>query len=185
MLAPLLYEISTRCWLRGLSEKNKRTITFANVPDSEFSGWQRLGFTHLWAMGVWTSGPRARSAAVSHPEQRRVYDEALPGWTDADVGASPYAIAAYKVPRELGGETGLQQFREKLNRLGLKLILDFVPNHLGLDHPWLGTHPEYFVQSAVQVAEAFRQETTQGTRWLAHGRDPGMPSWTDTVQIDY
>ena len=57
---PLLYEINTRCWLRELSEKEGTPITLANVPDSMFATWQQIGFTHIWLMGVWTSGPRSR-----------------------------------------------------------------------------------------------------------------------------
>jgi hypothetical protein len=182
---PLLYEINTRCWLRELSEKHQRPIGLGDVPDSAFEEWRRLGFTHVWAMGVWISGPRARAVALSHPDQRRVYNETLPGWTDADIGPSPYAIAEYETPQELGGEAGLRQFRTKLHSYGLKLILDFVPNHLGLDHPWLDQHPEYFVQSTTQVADTFPRETTEGVRWFAHGRDPNMPAWTDTVQVDF
>src|ERR1051325_7533136 len=81
---PLLYEINTRCWLLELSEQARAAINLSNVPEAEFAEWQRLGFTHIWLMGVWTSGPRSRSAAISHPDQRRGYDQVLPGWADAD-----------------------------------------------------------------------------------------------------
>jgi len=181
----LLFEINTCCWLRELSEKSGRTTTLSNVPDSEFGQWQRLGFTHIWLMGVWTTGPHSRSAALSHPDQRRVYDEVLPGWTDADIGASPYSISAYTVSAELGGDAALSSFKKRLNEEGLKLILDFVPNHIGLDHPWLDEHPEYLVQCSCESPHALEWKTDRGTRWCAHGRDPYMPAWTDTVQIDY
>src|SRR5689334_764287 len=95
---PILYEINTRCWIRELAEKAGEPITLATVPESEFVEWQRLGFTHIWLMGVWTSGPRARAEALKDPWLRNVYSQVLPDWTDADVGASPYAIADYKVP---------------------------------------------------------------------------------------
>ena len=113
---PLLYEINTRCWLRASREKSGTAITLANVPDSEFAGWQRLGFTHIWLMGVWTTGPRARAEALQHPELRRAYDQVLPGWGEADVGGSPYAIGDYQVPAALGGEAGLGAFRQKAPR---------------------------------------------------------------------
>src|ERR1035438_1203510 len=87
---PLLYEVNTRCWLRALSEKRGAAITLANVPDSELAGWQKLGFTHVWLMGVWTTGPRSLAEALKHPELRRAYDQVLPGWQDADVGSEEH-----------------------------------------------------------------------------------------------
>jgi glycosidase len=182
---PLLYEINTRCWLPELSLKHHRAITLATVPDEEFAAWKSFGFTHIWLMGVWTSGPRSRAQALSHPDLRRSFSEVLPGWQPDDVVGSPYAIAAYEVPPALGGDAGLAEFREKLRRHGLRLILDFVPNHLGLDHPWVRQKPSFFIQSPGPAPDTFRQETDAGTRWLAHGKDPYFPGWTDTVQLDY
>ena len=182
---PLLYEVNTRCWLRALSEKHGSAITLANVPDSELAGWQRLGFTHIWLMGVWTTGPRARAEALKHPELRGAYDQALPGWQEADVAGSPYAVGDYQVPSVLGGEPGLEKFRQKLHLFGLRLLLDFVPNHMGLDHPWVRERPELFVQSPGESPGTFAQQTGAGPRWLAFGKDPYFMPWTDAVQVDY
>jgi hypothetical protein len=182
---PILYEINTRCWLSELSTKHAATITLANVPASLFQTWEKLGFTHIWLMGVWTSGARSRAEALANPHLHRMYSEALPDWCPEDVAGSPYAIADYHVPPQLGGEAGLKSFRERLQRHGLKLVLDFVPNHLGLDHPWVKDRPELFVQSLVPTGETIQQDTQFGTRWLAHGKDPFFPAWTDTVQLDY
>jgi hypothetical protein len=182
---PLLYEVNTRCWLRALSEKSGTAITLANVPDSEPAGWRKLGFTHIWLMGVWTTGSRARAEALKPVELRGAYDQVLPGWQEADVAGSPYAIGDYQVPAALGGEAGLAQFRRRLHENGLKLVLDFVPNHVGLDHPWVGERPDLFVQSPVEAAGTFAQRTRAGVRWLAHGKDPCFAPWTDTVQVDY
>jgi len=182
---PLLYEINTRCWLRDLSGSEQRLVTLANVPDEEFNTWQRLGFTHIWLMGVWTTGARAREIALKVADLRCAYDEVLPRWTEEDVAGSPYSIADYSVPELLGGEEGLKQFRSKLKVHGMKLILDFVPNHLGVDHPWVSAQPELFVQSATQVDGTFAVKTPGGTRWIAHGKDPYFAGWTDTAQVDY
>ena len=57
MACPLLYEVNTRCWLNELSEGSGTPVTLANVPDAELARWQKLGFTHIWLMGVWTTGP--------------------------------------------------------------------------------------------------------------------------------
>ncbi|HEY5915718.1 MAG TPA: alpha-amylase family glycosyl hydrolase, partial [Verrucomicrobiae bacterium] len=147
---PLLYEVNTRCWLRELSEECGRPVRLDNVPGSEIRAWQELGFTHIWLMGVWPTGPLARAKAMAD-QQRRQYSEALPDWKTEDVLGSPYAIADYRVAAGLGGEAGLAHFRKNLHEHGLKLILDFVPNHLGLDHLWVRERPGLFVQSAGSV----------------------------------
>src|SRR5579872_6436614 len=185
MTHPLLYEINTRCWLRSLSEREGRRVTLANVPDTEFACWRQLGFTHVWLMGVWASGPRSCAVALDDPLLQRKLNEVLPGWRKKDVIGSPYAVAGYEVPADLGGDAGLRAFRERLNAQGLKLLLDFVPNHVGLDHPWVTRRPDLLMQSPVKMPGTFPQETVAGLRWLAHGKDPNFPPWADTVQLDY
>ena len=160
-------------------------MTLASVPDSEIKAWHRLGFTHIWAMGVWTTGPRSRSHTLENAEQQSKFSKLLPDLKNEDVPGSPYAISDYKVPAALGGEEGLKRFREQLNAKGIKLLLDFVPNHVALDHPWVASRPEMMVQSPIEVAGTFAQQTVAGPRWIAHGKDPHFPPWTDTVQIDY
>src|SRR5438552_6181742 len=103
-------------------------------------------------MGVWSSGPLAGAQAVRAPEQLKAYAEALPDWSESDVDGSPYAIADYHVPAALGGDEALAAFRRKLNAHGLKLILDFVPNHFGLDHLWINQFPDLFVQAPAGIA---------------------------------
>src|SRR4029077_9800838 len=108
--------------------------------------WRHLGFTHIWLMGVWTTGARARAEALRSLAQRQHYAAALTDWVEEDVGGSPYAIAEYRVPTALGGEEGLKNFRSRLQSHGLKLVLDFVPTHLGLDHGGVRDQPDRFVQ---------------------------------------
>jgi glycosidase len=184
-MRPLVYEINTRCWLHDLSAIHGKPITLGEIPNSEFTKWQSLGFTHIWLMGIWQTGPRARAEALRTPEQRRQYLEALPDFKDQDIQGSPYAIADYSVAEAFGSNEALKTFRRKLNQCGIKLILDFVPNHLGLDHPWVVAQPDLFVQSPFAAPGTFQEETSQGLRWLAHGKDPYFPPWTDTVQLDY
>jgi glycosidase len=67
----------------------------------------------------------------------------------------------------------------------MRLILDFVPNHVAPDHPWVIDHPEYFVQGDIGDAtndpESFLQT---GGQVLARGRDPYFPAWPDVVQLN-
>ena len=182
---PLLYEINTRCWLRELSLRSGSPVTLAEVPESEFVHWEEQGFTHIWLMGVWTGGPLAREQALRAGSLSEAYSQALPDWTQQDVGPSPYSIAAYRVSANLGGESGLHEFRRKLRGYGIKLILDFVPNHVGLDHPWITEQPELLVQTSSSAFGSFVAQTGAGKRFLAFGKDPNIPPWTDTVQLDY
>ncbi len=184
-MTPLLYQINTRCWLRDLAARERRAVTLADVPESEFLAWQNHGFTHLWLMGVWTTGARSRAQALGAADLLQAFRTALPDFTEQDVGGSPYAIADYQVPAALGSENGLKQFRARLAKWGLRLVLDFVPNHVGLDHSWVSARPQLFVQGSGKAPETFLEQTAQGPRWLAHGKDPYFAGWTDTVQLDY
>lgn len=185
MRQPLLYEINTRCWLRDLSDDVGKRIDLAKVPESEFRCWLDLGFTHIWLMGVWTTSEPSREQALRGRQLREQYDEVLPDWQPEDVGGSPYAIGEYNVPPELGGNEGLAAFRRQLNDLGMRLILDFVPNHVGLGHSWLQFWPELFVLGRPGSTESFKWEAKGDDMWIAHGKDPYFPAWVDTAQLDY
>jgi hypothetical protein len=181
---PLLYEINTRCWLGELSEKHGRRISLDRIPEAEFDEWQRLGFTHIWLMGVWEVCPLSRKFALNDSELKIRYSEALPGWTAQDVGGSPYAIADYNVPTELGGIDGLRQFRKRINAHGIRLILDFIPNHVGLAHSWLMFWPELFVRGVHGDGESFTVSAKGEEHCIAHGKDPYFSAWRDTAQLD-
>jgi glycosidase len=187
--SPILYEVYTRQWLNSLSERTGREIDLWAVPEVELDRLARLGITHVWLMGLWPTGGKSRAEALRHPDLRRAYDEALPGWTDVDVGGSPYAISAYSVPPSIGGDDGLKALRGRLAERGIKLILDFIPNHTGLDHSWAIQRPNLYVgapvDSGVHIAEAARIRGVYGERVIANGKDPYFAGWTDTLQLDY
>ena len=69
-------------------------------------------------------------------------------------------------------------------------MLDFVPNHMAPDHPWIDEHPDYFVPgSESDLARApknyCRVQTKNGPLVLAYGRDPYFEGWPDTLQLNY
>jgi 1,4-alpha-glucan branching enzyme len=185
MAHPILYEINTRCWLHELSARTGKRVTLGSVPESEIRTWETLGFSHIWLMGVWETGPQARQASLDSPTLCQACRDALPDFTPEDLVGSPYAVARYRVSRDLGGASGLKRFRRQLERRGLGLVLDFVPNHLGLDHDWVQSHPQRFVASSTPAPGTFQPKGLAAAPWLAHGRDPNFPPWVDTVQLDY
>jgi len=184
---PHLYEINACVFLKRMSRKYGRTLTLATIPDEGWQYFARLGFDLLWLMGVWERSPGARAKVLLDPVLHRAYDQALPGWTDDDVGGSPYAIYAYSLDSSLGKPRELAQLKQKLNQHGLGLVLDFVPNHVAFDHPWTLSHPDWFVQGRKVDVRTHPDWFFSSDRdiYLAHGRDPNFPPWTDTGQVNF
>jgi hypothetical protein len=185
MTQPLLFEINTRCWLRALSDRLGRPVTLATAPEEEITSWKKRGFTHIWLMGVWAAGPKARDFALTQPDIRALSAEAFGMGGEEKLVGSPYAVADYTVAESLGGAEAMRQFRAKLQRLDLGLVLDFIPNHLGLDHRWLIEKNSLFVRSAAQKPGTFPVAQDGGVSWVANGKDPHFPPWLDTAQLDY
>src|SRR5262249_35175426 len=140
--------------------------------------------------GVWQTGPLGRQVSLSNPAWRAEFDKVLPDWRDADVVGSPFAIRAYRVHQDFGGDDALAHLRERLQRRGVRLLLHFVPTHTGRDPDWVSATPEYRVAGG--DAEVQREphnyasaQTAAGPRILAYGRDPYFPGWPDTFQLNY
>jgi len=187
---PALYQINTRVWLTDLSRALGKRATLDDVPDAELDRLAEMGFDWLWLLSVWQTGPAAQAISRANPEWRREFVETLPDLADDDIGGSGFAIQGYTVHRDLGGSAGLARLRQRLQERGLKLMLDFVPNHMAPDHPWVDEHPDYFVHgSESDLARApqnyCRVQTENGPLVLAYGRDPYFDGWPDTLQLDY
>jgi hypothetical protein len=189
-LNPALYQVNTRVWLRELSGRRARPATLADVPEAGLDEMAALGFDYVWFLGLWQTGPAGRRVALCHPEWRQEFQAALPDFTEADVSGSPFAVTGYTLHRDFGSEADLGVLKERLRQRGLKLIVDFVPNHTGSDHPWVARHPEFYVHGSAadlkREPHNYRQvETGRGPVILAHGRDPHFPGWPDTFQLNY
>ena len=187
---PALYQINTRSWLHEQGTALGRPATLDDIPDAELDRIAADGFDWVWLLGVWQTGEAGRQVSLHEPSWRREYRELLPDVTDADVCGSPFAVRDYVVSRDFGGPRALALLRERLAARGLGLVLDFVPNHTGLDHPWVRAHPEFYVAGtdedlAREPGNYIRLDTRDGPRVLAHGRDPYFPGWPDTVQLNY
>jgi len=187
---PALYQINTRVWLTQLSQELGRAATLDDIPDAELDRLAALGVDWIWLLSVWQIGAAGQRISRSNPEWRREFQETLPDLREEDIVGSGFAITGYTVHERLGGDAALARLRARLRARGLRLLLDFVPNHTGIDHPWVERHPEYYVQgSELDLARAPQNYTwvkrAQGDLLLAHGRDPYFPGWSDTLQLNY
>jgi hypothetical protein len=187
---PTLYQINTRVWLTELSRTLSHPATLDDIPDAELDRLAEIGFDWVWFLSVWQTGPAAQAISRANPEWRREFGETLPDLKEEDIAGSGFAIQSYTVHRDLGGDAALARLRQRLQKRGLKLMLDFVPNHMAPDHPWTDEHPEYFIHgSETDLARSPRNycrvQTKNGPLLLAYGRDPYFEGWPDTLQLNY
>jgi hypothetical protein len=187
---PSLFQINTRVWLTELSHNLSQRATLDDIPDVELDRLAQIGFDWVWFLSVWQTGPEAQQVSRTNPEWRREFHETLPDLRDEDIPGSGFAITGYTVHTNLGGDAAIARMRERLKKRGLRLMLDFVPNHMGLGHPWVEDHPDYFIRgSELDLARAPQNYTwvkrKRGDLLLAYGRDPYFPGWPDTLQLNY
>ncbi len=80
---------------------------------------------------------------------------------------SYYAVSDYTaVNPEFGTLSDFKRLVQAAHGKGMKVIIDWVPNHTGADNRWLTEHPDFFVKdSSGKAAVPF--------------------DWTDTRQLDY
>lgn len=187
---PSLYQINTRAWLTELSRRLGRRATLDDIPDDELDDLANKGFDWIWLLSVWQTGQASQKLSRTNPDWRREFHETLPDLTDDDIPGSGFAITAYRAHESLGGDAALARVRDRLKKRGLKLMLDFVPNHMALDHPWIEEHPEHFIRATeLDLARAPKNYTwikrKAGDGIFAYGRDPYFDGWPDTLQLNY
>ena len=186
---PSLFQINTRVRLSELSATLGRQATLDDLPDAELDRLAHDGFDFVWFLGVWQTGEAARRVSASNPEWLAEYHRVLPDFRDADVTGSCFAVKDYHVHADFGGDEALARLRDRLRRRGLRLMLDFVPNHVAPDHVWVQSHPEFFIEGTeAQIAAApqnwTRVDVAGASRILAYGRDPYFAGWPDTLQLE-
>lgn len=187
---PALYQVNTRVWLTALSRALGRPATLDDVPDGALDQWAEAGFDWIWLLSVWQTGTAAQCVSRANLGWRSEFQQTLGDLCDDDIAGSGFAITDYSVHQPLGGNAALARLRQRMRGRGLRLMLDFVPNHMGLGHPWLENHPDYFIQgNELDLARAPQNYTwvkrNSGDILFAYGRDPFFPGWPDTLQINY
>lgn len=87
---------------------------------------------------------------------------------------SPYSIRDYRALNpDFGGEADFRALVDAVHARGMKLILDWVPNHTAWDHRWIAEHPDYYTRGA------------DGAPQVPRGNDGSATDWTDVAELDY
>ncbi len=182
---PVIYELNTAAWLHDVGQRLGRSTGLGDVPAEE---WDRVvppGVDAVWLMGVWERSPDAARLALDSPSHVAEFRSTLADFDVADVIGSAYSIRRYDVDARFGGRDGLRAARRALAERGARLIVDFVPNHVAPDHPWLRDHPERFVLGdGDDLTRAPAEFLSVGDAIIARGRDPYFPPWPDVAQLD-
>ncbi len=182
---PHILEVSAHSWLAKLSADLGRQITLKDVPQDVLFAFKQKGFDAVWLMGVWEESPSSRHIAQNDEGINERIKKFVPDYKKEDIMGSPYAIYGYSVHPTLGGNEALAHLRGRLNEMGIMLILDFAGNHLAIDHPLTLTQPDIFIRAQGEPEDKNLFFQTKNGDWLAHGKDPYFPPWTDTVQLNH
>ena len=87
---------------------------------------------------------------------------------------SPYAVRDYRaINPAYGNAADFRALVEAVHKRGMKLILDWVPNHTSPDHPWVQAHPDYYIRDKHGKPSVPRDEKGK------------LTDWTDVAQLDY
>ena len=185
LVNPRLYEINTRVWIKQFGEHT----TLSEIPFEVFENFAEMGIDIIWLMGIWKTCTNIIDKSCFSVDLISSYNKSLKDWKKEDVIGSPFSIDTYEINPSLGNRNDLLELRKKLNEVGLKLFLDYVPNHFGADSELIKTKPEIFLQADEELLEkdphTFYRPLDNERCIFAHGRDPLFPAWTDTIQVNY
>src|SRR5262249_10679832 len=113
---------------------------------------KRLGIDMLWIMPVQPIGKLNRKGTLG----------------------SYYSIAEYgAINPEFGTMADFRSVVDSAHRLGMKVILDWVPNHTAFDHTWTVQHRDYYTLRA------------DGSISVARDNEGKETDWTDVADLNY
>jgi glycosidase len=113
---------------------------------------QSSGANVLWLMPIHPIGTRNRKGSLG----------------------SPYAVRDYRAFNpDYGTAADFRALVRAVHARGMKLILDWVPNHTAADHVWVREHPDFYIQNE------------RGEPSVPRDAEGKLTDWTDVVQLDY
>jgi alpha-amylase len=139
----VLYEVN----IRNFSPQGNFAGVTAQLPRL-----QQMGIDVVWLMPIHPIGVERRKGSLG----------------------SPYSVHDFKaVHPDYGTEADLKKLVQKAHELGLKVILDWVPNHTSWDAVWKQQHPEYYTRYNGDFTVPINE----------HGQP--IDDWSDICDLDY
>jgi glycosidase len=182
---PSIYEINTWVWLADLGKRFGKSIDLFSVPDQVWNSIAAMNLDAVWLMGIWERSPAGISVANSNEGLLSDFRRALPDFREEDNVGSPYCVRNYVVDGHFGGPEGLAVARRKLAERKIHLLLDFVPNHVAPDHPWVIENPDTLVRGTPDDLKNDPKSFLEvHGKVFACGRDPFFPAWPDVLQLN-
>ena len=125
---------NTPVWLYQLSKKYQKKIRrLDEIPDEELDHIKSCGINGLWLIGIWERSPASKKIKDLYGKNHLI--------------ASAYSIYQYEIAENLGGQKALDVLKKNAEEKNIYLACDLVPNHTGLDSPWIIQHPEWYISS--------------------------------------
>lgn len=216
MNKPIIYQMLPRLWGNDkvrpkkngtLSDNGTGKISDIDAKTLEYIKW--LGCSHIWLTGMIRHSTQSseEGCMASHPQ-----------FVKGKAG-SPYAICDYyDINPYLADnpEDRINEFKDLIKRVheaGLKVIIDFVPNHVARDygkispaegHPMLGREDDksvhwkeendfiYYPGCELQLPTAcpkgmkpYHEMPAMATGNNCYSAEPGINDWYETVKINY
>ena len=185
-----IYQINIRHFLSfyGFTDISQLELNF-------FINLKKQGFDTIWLMGMWQLPDyNIVKNYTTLPEQIENFTHLKPNFDHKnDICGSIFAIENYEIDSNIGNLNDLATFRKKLSEIGLKLLLDYVPNHFHINSQIVQDKPEMFISwpqdnsdNCNHLKNSYQFQNTLDNKFcVAHGKDPFFPAWFDTAQVNY
>ena len=151
--------------------------TFNDIDETALDAIKDLGFTHIWLTGILE---HASESTGTHPDI-----------TKGRAG-SPYAVTDYHaVDPDLGTMSDFEKLVGRIHGKGMKVIIDFIPNHLARQNKGFEPCNFYYCEGQAFVSprrigeQPYEEFPAKATGNNVFAPNPSINDWYDTVKLNY
>ena len=151
--------------------------TFNDIDETALNALKDMGFTHIWLTGILE---HASESVGTHPDI-----------TKGRAG-SPYAVTDYRaLDPDLGTMEDFERLVARIHAKGLKVIIDFIPNHLARQNKGFDPCNFYYCEGQAFVSprrlaeQPYEEYPAKATGNNVFVPNPSLNDWYDTVKLNY